>query len=195
MDPINILVAVNLIASAAANFSAAKGGVKGAITKTENRPKTWLQSVPPNVSALILVLQILGVFGIGAIAIANIEEHIAIRTVGLILFLIFSWIQVRAYKSLGENYSQDIVVKNNHKLIRTGLYKFIRHPQYVSQVLSDLGAGLALLSYLVVPLVILAEIPLFYMRAKREEKLLQNYFKDDYEEYKQKSGFFLPFIG
>ncbi|MHB9040989.1 MAG: methyltransferase family protein [Melioribacteraceae bacterium] len=83
----------------------------------------------------------------------------------------------------------------DHKLITGGIYKFIRHPQYLSQLLSDLGAGLALLSYIVVPVVVLIEIPLFIMRAVLEDKLLQKHFGEEYSAYKKRSGFIIPFVG
>jgi protein-S-isoprenylcysteine O-methyltransferase Ste14 len=58
----------------------------------------------------------------------------------------------------------------------------------------DLGAGLATFSFLVTPLAII-EIPILIMRANLEEKLLDKNFKGEFQEYKSKSGFMLPFIG
>ena len=123
------------------------------------------------------------------------SELFGVRILGLVMFVVFSWVQVLAYKSLGSSYAQDVVVMKEHKLITTGIYKFIRHPQYLSQLLSDLGAGLALLSYLVVPVVILVEIPLFIMRAAMEDKLLKKHFSNEFPAYKKRSGFMIPFIG
>ncbi|MEK6552661.1 MAG: isoprenylcysteine carboxylmethyltransferase family protein [Bacteroidota bacterium] len=195
MDPINLLVAINLFISMSANFSGAKKGLKTSITKVVERPATFLQKFPPNVAALILILTIFSIFKIGTFG-GDIETRFAnVRIIGLIIFVIFSWVQVWAYKSLGKDYAQDIVILKEHQLHTTGIYKFIRHPQYISQVLSDLGAGLALLSYTVVPIVILFELPLFIMRASVEDKLLQKYFGEKFTAYKKQSGFIIPFIG
>ena len=194
-NAINILVALNLLVSMSANYSGAKKGLKTSITKVVERPATFLQKIPPNIAALVLVLTILSIFKIGSLT-GNFEiqfENILI--VGLIMFLIFSWLQVWAYKSLGKNYAQDIVILKEHQLYTTGIYKFIRHPQYISQILSDLGAGIALLSFTVVPIVILFELPLFIMRASVEDKLLQKYFGEKFAAYKKQSGFIIPFIG
>lgn len=195
MDPINLLIAVNLFVSMSANYSGAKKGLKTSITKVVERPATFLQKVPPNIAALVLILTILSILKIGSLS-DNFEIQFEnIRIAGLILFLIFSWLQVWAYKSLGKNYAQDIVILKEHQLYTNGIYKFIRHPQYISQVLSDLGAGLALLSFTVVPIVILFELPLFIMRASIEDKLLQKYFGEKFTAYKKQSGFIIPFIG
>ncbi len=195
MDPINLLVGLNLFVSMSANISAAKKGLKTKFTGAKEKPLTYLQKVPPNVAAVVLILLILGVFKIFTLSAEFEEQYFNLRVTGLIVFLIFSWVQVYAFKSLGEDYSQDIVIFKNHKLHTTGLYKFIRHPQYLSQILSDLGAAVALLSYVALPVILLVEIPLFILRASYEDKLLEKHFGEEFKTYKKKSGFMLPFIG
>ena len=194
-NAINILVALNLLVSMSANYSGAKKGLKTSITKVVERPATFLQKAPPNIAVLVLILTILSIFKIGSLTDNYEVQFENIRIAGLIMFLIFSWLQVWAYKSLGKDYAQDIVILKEHQLHTTGIYKFIRHPQYISQILSDLGAGLALLSFTVVPIVILFELPLFIIRASAEDKLLQKYFGKKFDTYKKQSGFIIPFIG
>lgn len=195
MDPINLLVAINLFVSMSANLSGARKGLKTSVTKVVERPVSFLQKMPPNIAALVLVLTIVSVFKIGTIPVEFETRFATVRIVGLILFVLFSWIQVWAYKSLGNSYAQDVVILKEHKLFISGPYKFIRHPQYLSQFLSDLGAGLALLSFVVVPIVVLVELPLFLMRAKLEDRLLQKHFGEMFARYKKDSGFMIPFIG
>jgi protein-S-isoprenylcysteine O-methyltransferase Ste14 len=195
MDPINLLTAIILFISMTANWSGARKGLKTSITKVIDKPDTFLQKTPPNISAILLIIIIAGIFGVGTLSNQNELWIQIIRIIGLGMFAIFSWAQVISYKSLGNSYAPDIVILKDHKLYTKGIYKFIRHPQYISQVLSDLGAGLAIMSYLVVPVVLLIEIPLFMMRAFVEEKLMEKHFKNEYVEYKKRSGFVIPFIG
>ena len=193
MDAINIISGIALLLSIAANSSATKGGLKKAVTKSERKPKTYLQKTPLNISALILILDMLGVFQIGTLEYQN--EAQLYRIGGLVIFGIFSWLQVKSFKNLKEFYTQDISLQKNHKLITTGIHKTIRHPQYISQVISDIGLGVALLGYIIIPIVIFVELPLFILRAKREEKMMQEFFGDEYTEYKKTSGFVIPYIG
>jgi protein-S-isoprenylcysteine O-methyltransferase Ste14 len=195
MDPINVIVAINLFVSMSANYSGARKGLKTSVTKVTERPASFLQKVPPNIAALVLVLTIIAIFKVGTLPAEYETKYMMYRVIGLAVFVIFSWLQVLAYKSLGKNYAQDIVILKEHELCTKGIYRFIRHPQYLSQILSDLGAGVALMSYLVLPLVVLVEIPLFIMRAALEDKILQKYFKESFLLYKKKSGFMIPFIG
>jgi protein-S-isoprenylcysteine O-methyltransferase Ste14 len=193
MDAINILLAFNLIVAGAANVKGAKKNFLSALSKPESRPKTYLQKLPLNVAAAILLLTILSVFQIGTIDYGKFPQYFALRLTGLGFYFIFSWFQVWAFRSLGENYSQDIILYKNHSLVTLKAYRFIRHPQYLGQILSDLGAGVALLSYTVIPLAIV-EIPLLILRAQEEEKLLSGKFKDEFNNYKKQSGFFIPFL-
>ena len=195
MDPINILLGLALFVSIAANFSGSKKGMKAKVVNVEKRPKTYLQKLPLNISALIVILEILAVFGIGALNAEMLEKYTIIRIVGLVMFITFSWMQTLTYKKLGEYYSPEIAVFKSHKLVTDGWYKSIRHPQYLFQILSDFGAGIATLSFLVVPMVIIVLLPLFILRAKYEELLFAEKFVSEWSEYKKRSGFLLPFLG
>lgn len=195
MEPINLLVLINLLVSMSANWGGARKGLKTSITKVLERPRTYLQKLPPNVAALVLVLTIISVFNLGTMPESFSEKYLPVRIVGLCCFVLFSWVQVWAYRSLGKYYAQDIVILKEHQLKTKGLYGMIRHPQYLSQLLSDLGAGIALMSYLVVPVVLIFEIPLFILRALEEEKMLAKHFKEEFSAYKKRSGFMIPFIG
>ena len=194
MDVINLLVGINLFLSLTANASGAKKGLKSTVSEVIERPKTYLQKWPLNIAAVVLILEILGVFKLGTLTIQETDSLYSYRLIGLIVFLVFSWVQVWSYKTMGKNYSQEVVVSKKQELVTEGPYKYVRHPQYISQLISDIGAGVALASYLVLPVVLLLQIPLFILRALLEEKLLLKRF-EDYETYKKHSGFMIPFIG
>jgi protein-S-isoprenylcysteine O-methyltransferase Ste14 len=170
----------------------AKRGLKSTVSEIKEKPKTFLQKFPPVVSMLSLVALILAVFQIGTID--YLEEYDIIRYIGLAVYLVFSWVQVWSFKTLGDNYSQDIMIKKNHELITKGPFKIIRHPQYLCQILLNLGATAATFSY-IVGFLVLIEIPIYIMRASLEDKLLAKYFSEKFSDYKKKSGFMIPLIG
>jgi protein-S-isoprenylcysteine O-methyltransferase Ste14 len=192
MDPINIIILLNIIATFGANVTGAKSGLKSKVSEVKEKPKTFLQKVPPVVSMLSLVALILAVFQIGTLE--YIAEYNSFRYIGLVVYLVFSWIQVWSFKTLGDNYSQDIMIKKNHELVTKGPFGVVRHPQYMCQILLNLGATAATFSY-IVGLFTLIEIPIYIMRASMEDKLLAKYFAEKFSDYKKKSGFMFPFIG
>jgi protein-S-isoprenylcysteine O-methyltransferase Ste14 len=192
MDPINLIAGLNLVITFGANMSGAKKGLHSSITAAKEKPKTYLQKLPLILSTITLIAFIVGLFQFGTISYTgHLQTY---RIVGLAFYIVFSWLQIWAYKALGSNYSQDVLIFKDHKLITKGPFKFLRHPQYLSQVFVDLGAGFATLSYIVIPITII-EIPFIILRASLEEKLLEKHFKDDFRNYKSKSGFIIPFIG
>jgi len=192
MDPINIIIGINILATFGANISGAKQGLKSSITQVKEKPKTYLQQLPTTLATVSLILLIISLFQIGTLPYH--ENNFALRLTGLVFYLIFSWIQIWSYKSLGTNYSQDIVVLQKHQLVTKGIYSVVRHPHYLSQIIIELSVAAATLSYLVAPLA-MVQIPFLYLRAKREEQLLQKHFKQVFEVYKKKTGFFFPFLG
>jgi protein-S-isoprenylcysteine O-methyltransferase Ste14 len=194
MDPINILFGINLVATFGANVSGAAKGIKTAITNVKEKPKTFLQKLPPNLSVVILILVIASVFQLGTLDYNKYPQLQTIRMVGLIVYIISSWFQIWAYRTMGDNYSNEIVIMKNHKLVTGGPFKLIRHPYYLGQIFADLGAVAALLSYTVLILIII-EIPLLVMRSLFEDKLLTKHFKEEFATYKKKTGLLLPFIG
>jgi protein-S-isoprenylcysteine O-methyltransferase len=191
MDPINVIVALNIIATFGANLTTAKKGFRSVITNYKEKPKSLLQNVPVYFTVITLIALILGVFRLGVIEYKF--EYMNLRVIGLILYIIFSWTQIWSFKSLGEFYSQEILIYKNHELIMKGPYKLLRHPQYLSQILVDIGGGLAVMSFVLLPIAII-EIPFLIMRAILEEKLLEKNFKERFADYKKKTGFLFPFI-
>ena len=192
MDPINIIIGLNIIATFGANVGGAKKGVRSTVIASKEKPKTYLQTLPLVLSTLTLVVLIISIFQLGTFSYKNFSENI--RLVGLVIYLIFSWVQIWSYKVLGESYSQEILIFKNHQLITKGPFKFVRHPQYLSQILVDVGGAIATLSYILIPLIII-EIPFLILRARLEEKLLEKNFKENFQSYKKKTGFMIPFIG
>lgn len=192
MDPINILIAVNIVATFAANIGGAKKGIKDKVAVFRDKPKTYLQTLPLAISTINLLILILAVFQIGTFEYEN--QYFSWRVIALIVYLIFSWIQIWSFKTLGDYYSQEIAIKKDHKIVSKGPYKIIRHPQYLSQIIVDLAGAFATLSYILFPLALI-QIPFLILRASEEEKLFRKYFSEDFEAYRKKTGFMIPFLG
>lgn len=190
MDPINIIIGLNIFATLGANLSGAKKGLKSKITVAKEKPQSYLQKVPIMLSTVTLIVLIFSIFQVGTIAYT--EEYNFLRIIALLAYLLFSWIQIWSYKTLGEQYSQEVLIFRTHKIVNKGLYRVIRHPQYLSQIVIDLGGAFATLSYVLLPLAII-QIPLLILRARFEEKLMEKHFKQEFIDYKNRTSFILPF--
>jgi len=77
------------------------------------------------------------------------------------------------------------------KVINTGIYAKIRHPQYFGAILSHFGISFLLSSFyslLTTPLIIF----LIYLMSWKEEKELIREFGKDYEDYKKSVPMLIP---
>jgi protein-S-isoprenylcysteine O-methyltransferase Ste14 len=77
------------------------------------------------------------------------------------------------------------------KVINSGIYSKIRHPQYFGAILSHIGISLllsVLYSLLFTPLIIF----LIYLMSWKEEKELKKEFNEDYEDYKKHVPMLIP---
>ena len=93
--------------------------------------------------------------------------------------------------SLGSNWSGTVTLKEDHELIRQGLYSRIRHPIYSGILLGVMGSGMIQgeLRDLLGFLILLAS---FFIKAKREESFLFEEFGSNFTEHQRHTGMFLP---
>lgn len=92
---------------------------------------------------------------------------------------------------LKDNWANHIKIYADHTLVKTGVYRKIRHPLYASLMLMLFGGALMYRNALCALLTACVFIPFMAYRAKQEEALLSERFLD-YAEYKKQAGMFLP---
>ena len=82
-------------------------------------------------------------------------------------------------------------VRSEPAVIRDRIYKYLRHPMYVSEILLYLGLLLINLS-IIAAIVWLAAIVFLYFICRYEEKLLLERFGADYEQYMREVPMWVP---
>ncbi len=109
----------------------------------------------------------------------------------LILGIVFRLIAV---KQLGQFFTVDVTIKENHELFQSGLYNYLRHPSYTGSLLSFLGFGFSLNNWFSLALVFLPTLFVMLYRINIEEKVLKAQFGEIYSEYCSKTKRLIPFI-
>ncbi len=108
-----------------------------------------------------------------------VEPALIFGFLGLILWII-------SMKNLGSSFA---VLPGSKQLVKTGVYKYLRHPMYcgINMTLGGLiiasGSSFGLVVYL------LLAIPLNIIRSRLEERALLEEFGDSYIEYKKSTWF------
>ena len=80
------------------------------------------------------------------------------------------------------------------KLIREGPYRWIRHPLYLSMIISIIGLAVGMRSWWGLIITFIIFIPFAILRAKLEEAALHDKFGKEWEEYTEQTNFLLPII-
>ena len=145
---------------------------RGKDTKTmsrTNRDKgttTFVSVVMGMAFILLPISPLLNWLGIGAIRI------LWIGVFGLLLGVIGLVIRYVAFTTLGRFFSRTLREAENHTLVTSGIYKYIRHPGYLSDFLIFIGVALAmrnLISLIIIPVTF---TPAYAYRIHVEENML-----------------------
>jgi len=117
-----------------------------------------------------------------------------VTTVGIILIILGAALRWWAIITLGRYFTVDVAVRSTQAVVRSGPYRFVRHPAYSGLLLIALGAGLALANWasLVVALAI-SLIGLLY-RVRVEERALIAALGQPYVDYMRQTKRFIPFV-
>lgn len=84
-------------------------------------------------------------------------------------------------------------MEDTSSLITTGLFKYIRHPLYLSLILMGFGI-LAKNTGIIQWILALINFGAIILTAKVEEKEMMLKFGDDYKKYMEKTKMFIPYI-
>jgi protein-S-isoprenylcysteine O-methyltransferase Ste14 len=133
-------------------------------------------------------------FSIGSTRIGRIYDWDTFFAIGVVLIVIGLIIRILSILTLKQHFTYSVATIENHKLIETGLYKSIRHPGYLGQLLIFIGISTSLSNWLSI---ILMAIPIaigYIYRMRTEERFMIEQIGDDYLNYKNRTKRLIPMI-
>lgn len=100
---------------------------------------------------------------------------------------LFAWV----HHTLGKHWSTSLQLQEEHALVTSGPYRWVRHPMYA--VLFSFFVGISLISALwLVVLLVVVSILMLYARLDKEEAMMIEQFGDAYRAYMRRTGRLLP---
>ena len=115
------------------------------------------------------------------------------QLVSWLLLILSIYVVITGYLLLKRKGKPDTNFENTSKLVKSGIYGYIRHPLYLSIFL--LGTGVMLkdpkLAQLILGLINLIAI---YITARIEENEMIAKFGDEYRTYMKETKMFFPFV-
>jgi protein-S-isoprenylcysteine O-methyltransferase Ste14 len=121
------------------------------------------------------------------------EQATTLRVIGAAVYTAGLLMAIVSRIQLGSNWSDIEAAKvlNNQAVVTRGLYRYIRHPIYVGDLLLLIGLQLSLNSWLVIGVLLMA--PVVLMQAISEEKMLVKSLPG-YGLYCMRTKRFIPFV-
>jgi len=108
--------------------------------------------------------------------------------IGLAVLPVLYWV----LRSIGRNISETVLTKSDHALVTHGPYRWVRHPLYTAATIAFLALGLIAANAFILALAALIFVGVALWIVPKEETELEAKFGRAYEDYRMRTGAFLP---
>jgi protein-S-isoprenylcysteine O-methyltransferase Ste14 len=112
-----------------------------------------------------------------------------------ILFVVGGLLRLRRHggHQHRQEHPENLAFENTEKVVRDGIYRYIRHPMYGSLLLLAWGALLKNIGPEETVITLLVSLLLF-LTARMEERENVDFFGEDYTDYMKGTRMFIPYI-
>jgi protein-S-isoprenylcysteine O-methyltransferase Ste14 len=147
-------------------------------------------------SGLLILLSVFGSISIANVFAASgfVLLPVGAFYVGLAMMLLGMAFRFWAVASLRSFFSYTVQIKEGHRVIESGPYRFVRHPAYAGSLLTMVGVGFALQSLAAVLLIAVVFLAAFGYRIRVEERALVGSLGEEYLSYAKRVKRMIPFV-
>jgi len=148
--------------------------------------------VPRTIMIIGFSLVIISFVNPGWIKWASLPLPLWLRWCGVCLGIIAVLLLLWVHRSLAENFSPKVRIRQDHTLCTDGLYRWIRHPMYTVLYMLVITWFIVSANWLVGIFWFTVLTGVLAARINKEEAVLLEQFGDQYREYLKHTGRFLP---
>jgi protein-S-isoprenylcysteine O-methyltransferase Ste14 len=116
-----------------------------------------------------------------------------VQTTGVAVCVLGLTVTIWARRTLAGNWSSDVTFKHGHELVKTGPYRFARHPIYTGLLLMAMGTAIET-GRLRCGIGLVVVFIGFWIKLKQEERLMLRHFPDEYPAYQKQVKALVPFV-
>ncbi len=117
-----------------------------------------------------------------------------IQIAGLVLLLLGLGIHSWSRTQIRGLYSGHVEIQEEHRLVQSGPYQYVRHPGYTGFVFLALGLAVGYSSWIGLAAIPVFLIPGLMYRMRVEERMLMRQFGKAYQEYRRRTKALFPGI-
>jgi protein-S-isoprenylcysteine O-methyltransferase Ste14 len=114
---------------------------------------------------------------------------------GLGLFAVSLAVRLTAIRALGKFWSLHLEIRDGHRLVTEGIYRYVRHPAYLAIMLEVVALPVVGGCWFTLLFAVLAYIPMLLLRWHTEEREMVAKFGEQYQRYQREVPAFLPWRG
>lgn len=103
-------------------------------------------------------------------------------------------LRIKAIRTLDKFFTATVQIKDDHRLVTSGVYRFLRHPSYTGAYMCYLGTALWLGVWTGLAAAALFMGIAFYFRIAAEERALEGQFGKAYQQYASSTWRMAPWI-
>ncbi len=150
---------------------------------------------------ILLTLRPIGLSHMGGLFLFISDPHLMawssmplpvwLRWIGVGLAIAGGTLFICSVRTLGPNLTDTVVTRQNHTLVTTGPYRWVRHPFYCAMAISVVANALAAANWFLLATGLVA-VALVVRRTRTEEAKLIERFGDAYRLYAEHTGRFVP---
>lgn len=133
-------------------------------------------------------------FSVASSRMGRIYHWNLLFSVGASLALLGLSIRIGSLRTLKRFFTYGVAEVEGHQLIQTGLYRIVRHPGYLGQMLIFLGISIALSNWIAVFGMMIPVTFGFLNRIRIEERFLLQHFGQEYRDYQKRTAQIIPGI-
>lgn len=133
-------------------------------------------------------------FAVGATKFGRINQWDTFFAVGVVLVVSGLIIRIQSILTLRQYFTYSVAKMEGQQLIEAGLYKIIRHPGYLGQLLIFLGISISLSNWLSVLLMMIPVLNGYVYRITVEEKFMTEQMGMEYVNYQKRTKRIVPMI-
>ncbi len=143
---------------------------------------------------VILVSILLGVNLSRRWPVAALPHQHVFAVVGFVIFIVGLILRWYSIIQLGRFFTVNVAIAEDHELIESGPYRWVRHPSYTGALLAFLGFGFSLGNWLALLVIMVPIFFAFGYRMNVEERALRSALGDRYTSYTRRTKRLVPFI-
>jgi protein-S-isoprenylcysteine O-methyltransferase Ste14 len=115
-----------------------------------------------------------------------------LRWVGVVLTTLGTSLLIWTHVTLGDNFFGGMKLREEHKLVTEGPYRYVRHPMYLAFITLGFGYLFLPANWFIGGTWLFGTLLTLLSRHEEEEEMLIEEFGDDYSNYMDRTGKFFP---